>query len=171
MAEQNNLRATFKTDKGDIRLDLYPNDTRVTVANFVNLIQHGFYDGITFHRVIANFMIQGGCPQGSGTGGSGYRFDDEFAPHLKHDRPGILSMANSGPGTNNSQFFITHGPTPHVDGRHSVFGCVVDKSDQKVVDAIGQGDVITKATVEGDTTALFKKTKKQLKKWNKVLEG
>ena len=116
------ITATIKTDKGDIHLNLHDDKTPVTVANFVNLAKHGFYDGLNFHRVIDNFMIQGGCPHGSGMGGPGYRFEDEFDPSLLHNKPGILSMANAGPGTNGSQFFITHLPTPHLDGAHTVFG-------------------------------------------------
>ena len=119
------ITATLHTNKGDIHLELFDDKAPMTVANFVNLAEHGFYDGITFHRVIPGFMIQAGCPLGTGTGGPGYRFSDEFHPTLKHNRPGILSMANAGPNTNGSQFFITHTPTPHLDNRHTVFGSVV----------------------------------------------
>jgi cyclophilin family peptidyl-prolyl cis-trans isomerase len=112
-----NLKVTMSTTKGDIHLTLYADKTPITVANFVNLAQRGYYDGLTFHRVIGDFMIQGGCPLGTGTGDPGYRFEDEFRSDLKHDRPGILSMANAGPRTNGSQFFITHVPTPHLDGK------------------------------------------------------
>ncbi|PCI30454.1 MAG: peptidylprolyl isomerase, partial [SAR324 cluster bacterium] len=108
------LKAIMETSKGTIRLTLFADQTPITVANFVNLIQRGYYDGLNFHRVISDFMVQGGCPQGTGTGGPGYNFPDEFVPALRHDRPGILSMANAGPGTNGSQFFITHLPTPHL---------------------------------------------------------
>lgn len=163
------LRAVFSTSKGDIRLDLFAEQTPVTVASFVNLVQRGYYDGLSFHRVIANFMIQGGCPQGTGTGDPGYKFEDEFDAELKHDRPGILSMANSGPGTNGSQFFITHGPTPHLDGKHSVWGQVVDSSDQSVVDQIAQGDTIESVTITGDTGSLFERTKSHLDEWNGIL--
>jgi len=121
--------ATLKTDKGDIILDLFADKTPVTVNNFVFLARQGFYDGVIFHRVIADFMAQGGDPTGKGSGGPGYRFADEFHPSLKHDRPGILSMANAGPGTNGSQFFITHVPTPHLNNKHSVFGQVVSGMD------------------------------------------
>ena len=134
------LTAVFETDKGTIRADLYPDQTPLTVANFVNLAKRGFYDGLNFHRVISGFMIQGGCPSGTGTGGPGYRFADEFRPELRHDAPGKLSMANAGPNTNGSQFFITHLATPHLDGRHSVFGKVIEGQD--VVDAIQQGDTM-----------------------------
>jgi cyclophilin family peptidyl-prolyl cis-trans isomerase len=116
--------ATFKTDKGDIVVDLYADRAPRTVENFVNLARAGFYDGTTFHRVIGGFMAQGGDPTGTGTGGPGYQFADEFEPSLRHDSPGILSMANAGPGTNGSQFFLTYGPTPHLDNKHSVFGKV-----------------------------------------------
>lgn len=148
--------ATIHTDKGPIRLKLHTDKTPVTTANFVRLAQDGFYKDNQFHRVISDFMIQGGCPLGTGTGGPDYRFDDEFHPELRHNKAGILSMANAGPGTNGSQFFITHGPTPHLDDRHSVFGEVVDQSDQDVVDSIRQDDQIQDITVEGDVTELLK---------------
>ena len=117
-----NLKAVIETDKGVINLLLHDDQTPLTVANFVNLAQHGFYDGLKFHRVINDFMIQGGCPNGTGTGGPGYRFNDECTPQLRHDGPGVLSMANAGPGTNGSQFFITEKATPWLTGRHTVFG-------------------------------------------------
>jgi peptidyl-prolyl cis-trans isomerase B (cyclophilin B) len=138
--------ATLKTNKGDIRIQLHDDKTPKTVANFEKLIGEGFYDGLKFHRVIDNFMVQGGCPKGTGTGGPGYQFEDEFHKDLKHDGPGVLSMANSGPNSNGSQFFITHVATPWLDGKHSVFGRVLGDG-QKVVDAIRQGDKIEKATV------------------------
>ena len=137
--------ATFDTDKGTIKLELHAEQTPKTVKNFEDLCAKNFYDGLKFHRVIDNFMIQGGCPQGTGTGGPGYQFEDEFHPDLKHDSAGILSMANAGPNTNGSQFFITHGPTPHLDGKHSVFGKVIEGQD--VVDAIEQGDTMKTVTV------------------------
>lgn len=168
--ESGTLSAVFSTSKGDIRVVLFAERTPVTVANFVNLAQRGYYDGLTFHRVIDNFMIQGGCPLGTGTGGPGYRFEDEFEPDLKHNRPGILSMANAGPGTNGSQFFITHVPTPHLDGKHSVWGQVVDSSDQAVVDKIAQGDTINSVTVGGDTGPLFERTRAHLDEWNGILD-
>jgi cyclophilin family peptidyl-prolyl cis-trans isomerase len=121
--------ATFRTEKGDISVDLFADRAPRTVENFVNLARAGFYDGTTFHRVIGGFMAQGGDPTGTGTGGPGYQFGDEFHPSLRHDSPGILSMANAGPGTNGSQFFITFGPTPHLDDRHSVFGKVTAGMD------------------------------------------
>ncbi len=121
--------ATLSTDQGDIVMELFVDKTPRTVNNFVFLARQNFYDGTIFHRVIADFMAQGGDPAGIGTGGPGYRFADEFHPSLKHDRPGILSMANAGPGTNGSQFFITHVPTPWLDGKHSVFGQVIQGMD------------------------------------------
>ncbi len=133
--------ATMTTNKGVIRIELFADKTPKTVANFEKLAGEGFYDGLSFHRVIEDFMVQGGCPQGTGTGGPGYQFEDEFDASLKHDVPGVLSMANSGPGTNGSQFFITHIPTPWLDGKHSVFGKVLDDG-QDVVNAIVQGDKI-----------------------------
>jgi len=121
--------ARIKTEKGDMVVELYADRAPLTVENFVNLARAGFYDGTTFHRVIAGFMAQGGDPTGTGTGGPGYQFGDEFHPSLRHDAAGMLSMANAGPGTNGSQFFITHGPTPHLDDRHTVFGKVTSGLD------------------------------------------
>ncbi len=121
--------ARFKTERGDITVELYADKVPLTVENFVNLARAGFYDGTTFHRVIGGFMAQGGDPTGTGTGGPGYQFGDEFHPSLRHDGAGILSMANAGPGTNGSQFFLTFGPTPHLDNKHSVFGKVTDGMD------------------------------------------
>jgi len=164
------ITATIKTNKGDIRLNLFADKTPVTVASFVNLAQHGFYDGLKFHRVIADFMIQGGCPRGTGTGGPGYTFSDECTPELKHDRPGILSMANAGPNTNGSQFFITHVPTPWLNGKHTVFGSVVGDGDMKVVNSIRQGDVMAAITIEGDTEELLEQNADKIAKWNSVLK-
>jgi cyclophilin family peptidyl-prolyl cis-trans isomerase len=121
--------ATISTDKGDMVIELFADKAPKTVNNFVFLARQGFYDGIIFHRVIADFMAQGGDPTGMGSGGPGYKFADEFNPGLRHDKPGILSMANAGPNTNGSQFFITHVPTPHLDNKHSVFGQVVKGMD------------------------------------------
>ena len=133
--------AILTTSKGKIRLELFEEKVPKTVANFEKLAGDGFYNGLNFHRVIDDFMIQGGCPEGTGTGGPGYTFEDEIHPELRHDQPGILSMANAGPNTNGSQFFITHVPTPWLDGKHSVFGRVLDDG-QEVVNAIKQGDTI-----------------------------
>jgi len=169
MNNMSNLTATIKTSKGDIRLNLFNDKAPVTVANFVNLAKKGFYDGLKFHRVIADFMIQGGCPKGNGTGGPGYRFEDECTPLLKHDKPGKLSMANAGPNTNGSQFFITHVPTPWLDGKHTVFGAVVDDSDQKIVDSIKQGDSIESIIIGGDADALLTAQAVKVAEWNKVL--
>jgi peptidyl-prolyl cis-trans isomerase B (cyclophilin B) len=164
------LTATFQTSKGPIHVRLFDDKAPLTVANFVNLAQRGFYDGLNFHRVIADFMIQGGCPNGTGTGGPGYRLEDECKPELKHDKPGRLSMANAGPGTNGSQFFITHVPTPWLDGKHTIFGEVVAADDQKVVNAIKQGDKIEKVTIEGDTQPLLVTMGKRVEQWNAVLD-
>jgi peptidyl-prolyl cis-trans isomerase B (cyclophilin B) len=164
------VRATIKTNKGEINLKLFADLTPVTVANFANLAQKGFYDGLKFHRVIEDFMIQGGCPYGTGTGGPGYKFRDEFDVTLKHDKPGMLSMANSGPSTNGSQFFITHIATPWLDGKHSVFGEVMGDQDQEVVNKIRNNDTIETITIDDDTTELFGKTKNYIESWNKILE-
>jgi peptidyl-prolyl cis-trans isomerase B (cyclophilin B) len=137
--------AVIETNRGTIRIKLHDDKTPKTVANFEKLANQGFYNGLKFHRVIEDFMIQGGCPQGTGTGGPGYKFADEFHKDLKHDGPGVLSMANSGPNTNGSQFFITHVATPWLDGKHSVFGKVIEGQD--VVDAIKQGDKMEKVTI------------------------
>lgn len=139
--------ATIKTNRGEIKLQLHDDKVPNTVANFEKLADEGFYDGLKFHRVIDDFMVQAGCPQGTGTGGPGYTFEDEFHDDLRHTGPGILSMANAGPNTNGSQFFITHVETPWLDGKHSVFGEVIDDT-QDIVNAIVQGDVMEKVTVE-----------------------
>ena len=140
--------ATVETNRGPIALKLNATQAPRTVNNFVCLAEDGFYDGVTFHRVIKDFMIQGGDPAGTGRGGPGYTFKDEFDPKLRHDRPGVLSMANAGPNTNGSQFFITHIPTPWLDGKHTVFGHVI--SGQEVVNAIEQGDVILSMTIRAE---------------------
>lgn len=140
-----NYQATIETTRGTIILALYPQHAPKTVNNFVFLARQGFYDGLKFHRVISNFMIQGGDPTGTGAGGPGYKFEDETrANPLKHET-GVISMANAGANTNGSQFFITHAPQPHLNGRHTVFGKVIDGQD--VVNAIRQGDVMQKITI------------------------
>lgn len=136
------IDAVIQTNKGNIHLTLFASKTPQTVANFIGLAKAGFYDNLFFHRVIPDFMIQGGCPNGIGNGGPGYRFGDEFVDELRHDGPGILSMANAGPNTNGSQFFITHVETPWLDGKHTVFGKVKGSDDQEVVDSIEMGDTI-----------------------------
>ena len=135
----------IQTARGNITIEMFEDEAPNTVANMISLIEKGYYNGLNFHRVIPDFMIQGGCPHGTGTGGPGYDFDDECAPDRRHDSPGVLSMANAGPGTNGSQFFITHGPTPHLDGKHTVFGKVTE--GQEVVDEIKQGDVMQTVVV------------------------
>lgn len=164
------ITATIRTSKGDIKLNLFADEVPVTVGSFVNLANRGFYNGLKFHRVIENFMIQGGCPLGTGTGGPGYKFEDECTSKLRHDKPGKLSMANAGPGTNGSQFFITHVPTAWLDGKHTVFGSVTGDDDQKVVNSIKQGDIIESITIEGDTSSLFEKISGRIKEWNTVLD-
>ncbi|MEO6968600.1 MAG: peptidylprolyl isomerase [Rhodanobacteraceae bacterium] len=164
------LTATFATTRGPIRLRLFADKAPLTVANFVNLAQRGYYDGLGFHRVIPDFMVQGGCPEGSGRGGPGYKFEDECRADLKHDKPGVLSMANAGPCTNGSQFFITHVATPWLDGKHTVFGEVIDASDQQTVDAIRAGDKIEKLTIEGGTSALLQAQADRVKQWNATLD-
>lgn len=165
-----NVSAIIHTNKGDIRLQLYADEAPITVANFVNLANRGFYDELTFHRVIPDFMIQGGCPSGTGTGGPGYRFEDECTPRRRHDAPGKLSMANAGPGTNGSQFFITHIPTSWLDGKHTVFGSVLDSADQAVVDSIVVGDTISGIDISGADDLLADQAAR-IKQWNLVLGG
>ncbi|HRV94246.1 MAG TPA: peptidylprolyl isomerase [Anaerolineae bacterium] len=142
---EKSYKVSMETTRGTIEIDLFPEYAPKTVNNFVFLAGEGFYDGVTFHRVISNFMIQGGDPTGSGRGGPGYRFEDEFDGNPLRHETGVLSMANAGPNTNGSQFFITHGPQPHLDNRHTVFGKVTKGQD--VVDSIRQGDKMTKVTV------------------------
>lgn len=164
------LKVKITTNKGDINLKLFPEHAPVTVSSFLNLIDHGYYDGLKFHRVIEDFMIQGGCPLGTGTGGPGYQFEDECTDALKHDKPGKLSMANAGPFSNGSQFFITHVPTPWLDGKHTVFGEVLSSADQNVVNSIQMGDVMEKMTIEGDYAGLFEEMKDRIEEWNEVLD-
>lgn len=162
------LIATFVTARGPIRVKLHPEKTPLTVANFVNLAKRGYYDGLNFHRVIADFMIQGGCPEGSGRGGPGYRFEDEVGTGLSHRR-GVLSMANAGPSTNGSQFFITHVDCPWLDGKHTVFGTVLEGQD--IVDAVRQGEKIASVTISGDADAAIAAKADRVAEWNKVLDA
>jgi peptidyl-prolyl cis-trans isomerase B (cyclophilin B) len=162
------INITIKTSKGDIDVVIYASRVPLTSASFLNLAKKGYYDGITFHRVIADFMVQGGDPTGTGTGGPGYKFEDEIDPGLKHDKAGVLSMANAGPRTNGSQFFITHLPTPHLDGKHAVFGQVTN--GQKVVDSIRKGDKIESITIKDSTDDLFEKMKDRIAAWNQVIK-
>ncbi len=162
------LTAVFDTAKGVIKVELLADKAPLTVANFVNLAQRGFYDGLSFHRVIADFMIQGGCPEGSGRGGPGYRFEDETGNGVPHER-GVLSMANAGPNTNGSQFFITHIKTDWLDGRHTVFGKVIEGIE--VVDAIAQGDKINSVKIEGDATAVLAAKADRVAEWNRYLSA
>ena len=166
----NEILAEMNTSKGVIHIRLYPQQAPVTVANFVNLAKRGFYDGLNFHRVIDNFMIQGGCPLGSGTGGPGYNFEDECTPELRHDAPGKLSMANAGPSTNGSQFFITHVETPWLDGKHTVFGSVVSAEDQAVVNAIAGDDDLISVTISGGDD-LLEQQAGRVSEWNAKLGG
>ena len=166
----NQLTATILTENGSINLTLFADQAPLTVANFVNLAERGYYDGLNFHRVIDDFMIQGGCPQGSGMGGPGYQFDDECIPELTHSKPGILSMANAGPGTNGSQFFITHVETPWLDGKHTVFGEVESELDQDMVNAVKQQDKIVSITINGDTSAVKEQVEDILVAWNDILD-
>lgn len=160
------LLATIDTSKGVIVVELNERAAPTSVANFVNLSLRGFYDGLTFHRVERNFMVQGGDPLATGSGGPGYKFRGEIVLH--HNQPGIISMANSGPGTDGSQFFLTHLATPHLDGLHSVFGKVV--SGLPVVNQIRRKDVINSIVITGDTTRLFQRKQTQLEEWNKILD-
>jgi peptidyl-prolyl cis-trans isomerase B (cyclophilin B) len=157
------------TSKGDIEATLFATKTPVTVANFLNLARRGYYNGLTFHRVIPNFMIQGGDPTGTGRGGPGYQFEDEIHPALRHNRAGLFSMANAGRGTNGSQFFITHNATPWLDGKHTVFGELT--KGQKVVNAIQQGAIINSIDILDSTDALFREQKLRISQWNAALKA
>ena len=165
-AQAQSLVAIIDTSKGVIRAELNERAAPTTVANFVNLVMRGFYDGLTFHRVERNFMAQGGDPLGNGTGGPGYQFRGEII--LKHNQPGILSMANSGPGTDGSQFFITHLATPHLDGLHSVFGRVTE--GQEVIYQIRRRDLINSITIEGDPVSVLASRVDELLEWNRILD-
>ena len=163
------MKAIIKTNRGNINLDLFTDKAKLTVSNFANLSRRKFYNHLTFHRVIDNFMIQGGCPIGTGTGDPGYKFKDEFSPDLKHDKPGILSMANSGPNTNGSQFFITHLKTSWLDKKHTVFGEVSDAESQDVVNSIRQNDLIESIEISGDSSS-DPEVDEHLSEWNEILD-
>ena len=164
------MKAHIKTNKGIISLNLFYDKTPITVTNFVNLANRGYYNNLSFHRVINDFMIQGGCPLGTGTGGPGYEFKDEFHSDLKHDKPGILSMANAGPGTNGSQFFITHIETPWLDNNHTVFGEVLNQESMNHVNLIEQNDTIESIDIEGDLQN-DDSANSYLDSWNKILDN
>ncbi|NNC87815.1 MAG: peptidylprolyl isomerase [Akkermansiaceae bacterium] len=174
------IKIKMVTNKGTIEATLYASKAPMTVANFLNLAKRGYYDGIAFHRVIPNFMVQGGDPTETGRGGPGYRFGDEIVAELKHDKPGMFSMANAGPGTNGSQFFITHVPTPWLDGKHTVFGTVTKGQDvvNKIVGKLqqpgwkgdGTGDKIQQIEILDSADALFKAQAAKIKEWNEILD-
>jgi peptidyl-prolyl cis-trans isomerase B (cyclophilin B) len=162
------IRVVMKTNKGDIALTLFASKTPVTVANFLNLAARGFYNDVSFHRVIAGFMMQGGDPTGSGAGGPGYRFEDEFVPELRFDRAGLLAMANAGPRTNGSQFFITYGPTPHLNDHHTIFGEVT--AGAEITTAIRNGDKITAIEILDSAEPLLAAQADRVKEWNARLD-
>ena len=164
------MKVKIITAKGDVNINLLPDKSPITVANFVNLAKKGYYDGLKFHRVIDNFMAQGGDPTGTGAGGPGYQFEDEVNNGLNFSKPGKLAMANAGPGTNGSQFFITTVPTEWLNGNHTIFGEVVSEADLDVVKKLSNGDVMTKVVVEGDIDAFLKTQKNRVDSWNKTLK-
>ena len=164
------MKVKIMTEKGDININLLPEKSPVTVANFVNLAKKGYYDGLKFHRVIDNFMAQGGDPTGTGAGGPGYQFEDEVDNGLNFSKSGKLAMANAGPETNGSQFFITTVPTEWLNGNHTIFGEVVSDDDLKVVKKLSNGDVMKKVVVEGDVDAFLKTQKNRVDSWNKILK-
>ena len=163
------LNAKIKTSKGEINLKLYPESTPITVTNFVHLARKGYYDGLKFHRVIADFMIQGGDPTGTGAGGPGYQFGDEFIEEFTFNEPGKLAMANAGPGTNGSQFFITHVPTEWLNYKHTIFGEVVSDADQAVVNKVEQGDTIETIEITGDVDKFLEANKEMTEKMDEIL--
>jgi len=162
------IRIVLHTSKGDIHATLYASKAPITVANYLNLAHRGFYDGITFHRVIPDFMIQGGDPTGTGRGDRGYKFEDECVPELRFDKPGYLAMANAGPGTNGSQFFITHVATPWLNGKHTIFGAVTKGQD--VVNAVAAGDKITSIEILDPVDDLFAAKADRIAQWNAALK-
>lgn len=163
------LNAKIKTSKGDINLKLFPAAAPMTVTNFAYLAKRGYYDGLIFHRVIADFMIQGGDPTGTGAGGPGYQFGDEFVEELTFNVPGKLAMANAGPGTNGSQFFITHVPTEWLNYKHTIFGEVVSDADQAVVNKVAQGDTIETIEITGDIDKFLEANKEMKEKMDEIL--
>ena len=163
------MKVKFTTNKGEININLLPEKSPVTVASFVNLVKNGYYNGLKFHRVIEDFMAQGGDPTGTGMGGPGYRFEDEVDNGLDFSVPGKLAMANAGPGTNGSQFFITTVPTEWLNGNHTIFGEVVSESDLKVVKLLSNNDVMEKVEIEGDVNEILDTYKDRVDEWNKVL--
>ena len=165
------LQAIIKTNKGEINLNLFSDVAPVTVLNFITLAKTGYYNGLKFHRVIEDFMIQGGDPTGTGTGGPGYQFGDEFKEGVVFNKKGLLAMANAGPNTNGSQFFITHVPTEWLNYKHTIFGEVVSQKDQDVVDSIKQGDTMNEVVIVGDVDKLIEENKEfytQLKNFLKI---
>ena len=164
------MKVKIMTEKGDININLLPEKSPVTVANFVNLAKKGYYDGLKFHRVIDNFMAQGGDPAGTGAGGPGYQFEDEVDNGLNFSKAGKLAMANAGPGTNGSQFFITTVPTEWLNGHHTIFGEIVSDNDLKVVKKLTNGDIMKKVVVEGDVDSFLKTQKNRVDSWNKTLK-
>lgn len=170
MEKQYNLTATIKTTKGDIHIKLKPEVAPVTVTNFVNLAKRGYYNGLKFHRVIEDFMIQGGDPTGTGAGGPGYNFRDEFVQGVEFTKAGILAMANAGPNTNGSQFFITHVPTEWLNYKHTIFGELISPEDQKIVDSVAQGDLMNEVLIEGDVDSFLAEVKEIVDQFNTALD-
>ena len=163
------MKVKFTTNKGEININLLPEKSPVTVASFVNLVKNGYYNGLKFHRVIEDFMAQGGDPTGTGMGGPGYRFEDEVDNGLDFSVPGKLAMANAGPGTNGSQFFITTVPTEWLNGNHTIFGEVVSDSDLEVVKLLSNNDVMERVEISGDVKEILDTYKDRVAEWNKVL--
>ena len=163
------MKVKFTTNKGEININLLPEKSPVTVASFVNLVKNGYYNGLKFHRVIEDFMAQGGDPTGTGMGGPGYRFEDEVNNGLNFSVPGKLAMANAGPGTNGSQFFITTVPTEWLNGNHTIFGEVVSESDLEVVKLLSNNDVMERVAIEGDVKEILDNYKDRISEWNLIL--
>ena len=163
------MKVKFTTNKGEININLLPEKSPVTVASFVNLVKNGYYNGLKFHRVIEDFMAQGGDPTGTGMGGPGYRFEDDVDNCLDFSVPGKLAMANAGPGTNGSQFFITTVPTEWLNGNHTIFGEVVSESDLEVVKLLSNNDVMERVEIEGDVNGILDTYKDRVAQWNSIL--